>query len=122
MFGLQLTIVVIIAIVVFVAAAWALIQAFRFPADAYVAAGKRTRTFWLAITGVATLFAFLCLPPASGFNVFFLLETAADRLQLSARAVHRVLRVARTIADLGGAADIATPHLSEALAYRPAPA
>lgn len=77
MFGLQLTIVVIIAIVVFVAAAWALIQAFRFPADAYVAAGKRTRTFWLAITGVATLFAFLCLPPASGFNVFFLLETAA---------------------------------------------
>ncbi len=55
-----------------------------------------------------------------------LLETAADRLHLSARAVHRVLRVARTIADLDphlddGAA-IATPHLSEALAYRAVPA
>jgi len=51
-----------------------------------------------------------------------LLETAADRLQLSARAVHRVLRVARTIADLEGAAAIATAHLAEALAYRATPA
>jgi magnesium chelatase family protein len=46
-----------------------------------------------------------------------LLEQAAERLRLSARTMH-LLRVARTIADLSGAADIATPHLSEALGYR----
>lgn len=47
-----------------------------------------------------------------------LLERAIDKLQLSARAMQRTLRVARTIADLAGAADIATVHLSEALGYR----
>jgi magnesium chelatase family protein len=47
-----------------------------------------------------------------------LLERAVDRLGLSARAYHRVLKVARTIADLDGADDIATPHLAEALGYR----
>ncbi len=48
-----------------------------------------------------------------------LLEQAIERLQLSARAMHRVLRVARTIADLDGSATIASPHLAEALGYRP---
>jgi magnesium chelatase family protein len=48
-----------------------------------------------------------------------LLEQAVERLQLSARAMHRVLRVARTIADLDGSAAIASPHLAEALGYRP---
>ena len=47
-----------------------------------------------------------------------LLERAIDALQLSARSMQRVLRVARTIADLAGSADIATPHLTEALGYR----
>ena len=41
-----------------------------------------------------------------------------DGLQLSARALHRILRVARTIADLDGSDAIRTPHLSEALGYR----
>jgi len=51
-----------------------------------------------------------------------LLEQAGERLQLSARSLHRVLRVARTIADLDGSDAIATPHLAEALGYRmPAP-
>ncbi len=49
-----------------------------------------------------------------------LLETAVERLQLSARAMHRILRVARTIADLDDSPDIATTHLAEALGYRPA--
>jgi len=48
-----------------------------------------------------------------------LLESAADRLHLSARAFHRVLRVARTIADLEGSAGVASPHVAEAIGYRP---
>ncbi len=47
-----------------------------------------------------------------------LLEQAIERLQLSARAMHRILRVARTIADLDDSGDIHTPHLAEAIGYR----
>ena len=47
-----------------------------------------------------------------------LLERAAKRLDLSLRGVHRVLRVARTIADLDDAAMLTVAHLSEAIAYR----
>lgn len=50
-----------------------------------------------------------------------LLEKAMDRLALSARAHQRVLRVARTIADLEGAIGIDPSHVAEALRYRPAP-
>ena len=47
-----------------------------------------------------------------------LLERAVESLQLSARSLHRILRVARTIADLAGAAEIQTPHRTEAIGYR----
>lgn len=47
-----------------------------------------------------------------------LLETAMDHLRLSARASQRILRMARTIADLAQSATIQTPHLSEAIGYR----
>ncbi len=47
-----------------------------------------------------------------------LLEQAMDKLKLSARAYHRILRMARTIADLDNSTDIQTPHLSEAISYR----
>lgn len=48
-----------------------------------------------------------------------LLNESAKRLDLSARAYHRVIKLARTIADLAGAGDISENHLLEALQYRP---
>ena len=48
-----------------------------------------------------------------------LLATAGERLHFSARAFHRVLRVARTIADLEHSARIQSTHVAEALGYRP---
>ena len=48
-----------------------------------------------------------------------LLQTAAERLSLSARGYHRVLKVARTIADLERSDEVAPPHVAEALRYRP---
>jgi magnesium chelatase family protein len=46
------------------------------------------------------------------------LETAVERLGLSARAYTRILKIARTIADLEGEADIFLPHVAEAVQYR----
>ena len=56
-----------------------------------------------------------CRPSAA---VARLLQQAVDRLGLSARAYHRVLKVARTIADLDGCADIRVEHAAEAVQYR----
>ncbi|MBI5513916.1 MAG: YifB family Mg chelatase-like AAA ATPase [Deltaproteobacteria bacterium] len=47
-----------------------------------------------------------------------LLGSAADRFGLSARAVHRVLKLARTVADLAGAERVGAEHLAEAIGYR----
>jgi magnesium chelatase family protein len=47
-----------------------------------------------------------------------LLETAIDRLGLSARAYNRILKISRTIADLSGEAEINSNHISEAVQYR----
>ena len=47
-----------------------------------------------------------------------LLGDAADRLALSARAINRLLKVARTIADLAGERDLSEPHIAEAAGYR----
>jgi len=48
-----------------------------------------------------------------------LIRAAMRQLNLSARAYHRVLKLARTIADLAGSEAIETGHLAEALQYRP---
>ena len=48
-----------------------------------------------------------------------LMQAAVRQMDLSARAYHRTLKLARTIADLAGAEEIDTPHLAEALQYRP---
>lgn len=47
------------------------------------------------------------------------LDTSAKRLDLSARAYHRIIKLARTIADLGESEEIKEPHIYEALQYRP---
>lgn len=47
-----------------------------------------------------------------------LLNNAANKMALSARSYFKVIKVARTIADLDGAANIDTPHIAEALQYR----
>ena len=48
-----------------------------------------------------------------------LVRAAMSQLQLSARAYHRILKLARTIADLAGSDAIQSVHLAEALQYRP---
>jgi magnesium chelatase family protein len=48
-----------------------------------------------------------------------LMRSAMAQMQLTARAHHRILKLARTIADLAASERIAAPHLAEALQYRP---
>jgi magnesium chelatase family protein len=57
----------------------------------------------------------LCQPDAAGAS---LLKQAINHLDLSARAYHRILKMARTIADLGGAEQIRAAHVAEAVQYR----
>ena len=66
---------------------------------------KRRRRCWKTIAQ----------PDAQGTK---LLRDAAETMRLSARGYHRVLRVARTLADLDGAEKIGRLHLAEALSYR----
>jgi magnesium chelatase family protein len=56
-----------------------------------------------------------CQPGAAGAA---LLAQAMARLSLSARAYHRILKVARTIADLGDCTAVTAPHVAEAVGYR----
>ena len=57
----------------------------------------------------------IATPDAAGLK---LLREAADTMNLSARGYHRVLRVARTLADLDAVGEISRLHIAEALSYR----
>jgi len=48
-----------------------------------------------------------------------LLRAAMEQLHMSARAYHRILKLARTVADMTGSGGIQAPHLAEAIQYRP---
>ena len=57
----------------------------------------------------------IAAPDAEGRH---LIGRAAERLGLSARGYHRVLRTARTIADLDHSETVRAPHIAEAIGYR----
>ena len=76
----------------------------------YSAPGVRTNA-----QADGTLLEEVAAPDAKGRS---LLAQAVDRMRLSARGYHRVLRVARTIADLEGAETVTRLHIAEALSYR----
>ena len=85
-------------------------------AQRYVAAKRGIRT---NAEAEGALLDEVATPEAAGRA---LLVRAAERLRLSARGYHRVLRVARTLADLEGSLDVARRHVAEALSYRQVPA
>ena len=79
----------------------------------YVAAGlPQVRT---NAEAPASVLETVAQPDAQGSK---LLRDAAETMRLSARGYHRVLRVARTLADLDGADKVGRVHLAEALSYR----
>jgi magnesium chelatase family protein len=91
---------------------------------ARVAKARQIQTARFAALGAAarvnadadgTLLDEIATPDADGKA---LLREAADKMHLTARGYHRILRLSRTIADLDGATDVGQPHIAEALGYR----
>ncbi len=85
----------------------------RLQAERYAALGISSATTNAHCS--AGLIESVAAPDAAGAA---LLRDASEKLNLSARAYHRVLKVARTLADLDGAETVARIHLAEAISYR----
>jgi magnesium chelatase family protein len=90
-----------------------------------VAAARAVQGARYAALGLAGIVTNAAAPPAALEEVarpdgagLALLRDAADAMRLSARGYHRVLKVARTLADLDGAEKVGRVHLAEALSYR----
>ncbi|WP_200806244.1 DUF2516 family protein [Demequina sp. NBRC 110052] len=64
--SVQSLVVLALSVAALVGAVWGLIDASKYSNEAYVAAGKQTKTVWLAIMGVAAVIAFLSVPPPIG--------------------------------------------------------
>lgn len=64
----QLVVYFALFFTVFVLAVWAFVDAATRPATAFVNGGKRTKNFWLALTGAATAIAFVAIPAPLGFG------------------------------------------------------
>ncbi len=64
-------------LVIFVLSVWALLDAASRPAAAFTSAGKRTKNFWLALTGAATAVAFVALPWPLGIGALSFLAIGA---------------------------------------------
>jgi magnesium chelatase family protein len=91
---------------------------------ARVAAARAVQAARFAALGLTTTTNARCAPAlieeiaALDAPAGALLRNAAEAMQLSARGYHRVLKVARTLADLDGADAVGRVHLAEALSYR----
>lgn len=75
----QMIVMLIVSLAVFAMAVWAVVMALRFRADAYTAAGKRSKAFWGLLTGGAAVLAFLSIPYPLGIGgaSFLLLMVSA---------------------------------------------
>lgn len=74
---LQYFVMLALTFALFAVEVWAFVDALRHRPEQYVAAGKRTKGFWLALTGAAAVVGFLTLPPLSGINALGLIGLAA---------------------------------------------
>ncbi|WP_330998420.1 DUF2516 family protein [Georgenia yuyongxinii] len=65
----QVLLFLVLALVLFGIEAWALIDCARRPAGAFLAAGKRTKNFWLVLTAAAAVVGFIAVPPPLGLGL-----------------------------------------------------
>ncbi len=72
-----------LSVVIFVAALFCFIHALRVPAEAFSAAGKLTRTWWLVITGLSALVAFIGIGPGRGFGMLGIVAVIAAGVYLA---------------------------------------
>ncbi len=84
-------------------------------ADPDLAARLKSANGFTNASASASLVEIIAAPDAAGEK---LLRQAAETMRFSARAYHRILKVARTIADLDGVETVGRIHLAEAIAYR----